>query len=74
MNVEVELKGDYLKIYVDSILHLYLNKPLVGFQAWNKEDRWWEIEIYTKYSSILLQYDSKDKWETILKAFDKCLN
>ena len=38
MNVEVELKGDYLKIYMDNILHLYLNKPLVGFQAWNKED------------------------------------
>ena len=73
MNIKVTSKADYLKIYIDDVLHLYLNYPIIGFQAWNKENRWWEIEFYTKHKNILLQYDCPEKFKTILEKLDLCL-
>lgn len=74
MNIKITLKGDFLKIYINDLLHLCINHPIIGFQAWNKEDRWWEIEYYTKHKTILTQYDCPEKWELILKELDKCLS
>lgn len=71
MNVKITLKGDYLKIYLDDTLHLYINHNIIGFQAWNRENRWWEIEYYTKHKTILTQYDCSNKWKAILKELDK---
>lgn len=70
MNVEVTLKGDVLSIYIDSLPHLILRKPIIGFQAWNKENRWWEIEFYLKNQTILTQYDDSKKWSEILKQLN----
>lgn len=71
MDVKITLNGDYLKIYVDDLLHLCINQSVVGFQAWVREHRWWEIEYYTEHQKILTQYNCPKKWTLILKELDK---
>jgi len=70
MEVSITLKGDVLKIYIDNTLHLLIKEPIIGFQSWNRENRWWEIEYYLPSKTILTQYDNVDKWKTIVNALD----
>jgi hypothetical protein len=70
MSIEVKLKGDVLSIYIDSLPHLIIRKSIIGFQAWNRENRWWEIEFYLKDQKILTQYDDSKKWSEILKQLN----
>lgn len=73
MEVFITLKGEVLKIYIDNSLHLLIKEPIVGFQSWNRENRWLEIEYYLPSKTILTQYDCPKKWTLILKQLDKCL-
>lgn len=64
-----------LKIYIDNILHLEIRmENHDGIQSWYEDSgkKMFCIEFYRKVgASILLEYDEKDKWETILKLIDK---
>lgn len=64
-----------LRIYADGILHLYLRKAKVrGIQAWqqNKKKCAALIEItLSGGDTILLEYNSVDKWRAILALIDE---
>lgn len=70
MNAKIDIKGDTIKIYIDDTLHLYISDRITSIQSYKFENSWWKIEIKTKHNNILLEYDSKTKWDTILKLID----
>lgn len=74
MTITSKKLGTSIKIYINNILHLFIADRITSITSWNHENIFWKIEIKTKHNTTLLEYDSPSKWETILKALDKCLN
>ena len=63
-----------LRIYINGILHFILEKEeFVLLQSWymNKTDC--RITIYAKTRDIALEYNSVEKWKTVLKILDENL-
>lgn len=70
MNISTKIQGTNLKIYIDKIIHVYLDcNKLTGIQSWISSDGWYYIEFYG--CDIKCAYDSKTLWEEILKQLDK---
>ena len=74
-NIKAIKNFSSFRIYINDILHLQLlmdNHD--GLQSWHvgKNNRTYIIEFYRKKGEpILLEYDKKEKWETILKLIDE---
>jgi len=73
MICRIERKGDCFKLYINDFLHLLITDRITSLQSWNEENRFYKVEIQTKDNSTILEYDSQQKWEQILKEFDKIL-
>lgn len=71
MNASCKRLGDALWIYVDDILHLYIADRITSIQSWKQESSWWKIEVSTKNNSVLLEYDEKNKWISILSLLSE---
>lgn len=70
MTASVKRSGDELRIYINNILHLLITDRITSIQSWNEEDKWYKIEIQTKHNSVLLEYDSFEKWKKILELIN----
>ena len=73
MNIEIQYKGYEFKLLIDNLPHIVIKDRIIGFQAFNSENRMFEIEFYTKDKNITVQYDTFDKWQKILKELNKVL-
>jgi hypothetical protein len=71
MEATLTFTGDTVKIYVDGILHLCFRDRIIAIQAWKEERNWWKIEVVMTSKTVLLEYDSPDKWEQIINLLDK---
>ena len=71
MNIKITLKGDIFTIHIDDLPHLYICSPIISFQAWSEQNKFFKIEYKTKHQSILTEYDCIEKWTAILKELDK---
>jgi len=74
MKVEIQLKGDVFTIHIDGMLHLYICEPIISIQSFNSQNKFYNIEYTTKHKTILTEYDSVTKWETVLKELNKVLS
>ena len=74
MNVKIIL-DNYFKVYIDDFLHLCIkNNHIIGIQSWKETGiNIWKIEYYIGDKIYLTEYDSKKKWESVLKELDKIL-
>lgn len=72
MNVELQIKDDAIKIFVNNTIHICINqKQFLGVQSWVTNNRWY-IEFYCKGNKkILCEYDSIKKWNKILSLLSK---
>ena len=73
MKVKINLIGDIFTIHINDLLHLYICEPIISIQSYNKQDKFFNIEYQTKNQTIITEYDSKDKWITILKELGKII-
>lgn len=73
MKIDVKLKGDVFTIHIDDLPHLYICEPILSFQSWSDQNKFFKIQYKTKNQTILTEYDCPEKWELILKELDKCL-
>ena len=73
MKVKINLIGDIFTIHVNDLLHLYICEPIISIQSFSKQDKFFNIEYQTKNQTIITEYDSKDKWITILKELGKII-
>ena len=74
MDVKVELKGDVFKIYINDLIHLYICEPVISFQSWSEQNKFYKIQYKTKNQTILTEYDCLLKWTTILKQLNTILS
>lgn len=71
MKIELQIKDDAIKIFINSIIHVCVNqKELQGFQSWIGSDKYM-IQFYLKGGKILCEYDSIDNWSKILTLLSK---
>lgn len=74
MTTRLEIKGKYVKVYINELLHLMFDhQSFQGFQSWKEAKNWFSIEIYLKDREILCAYDDEEKWSQILKLLDSNL-
>lgn len=67
--IEGKIEDGYIKIYINDLLHLSIKvSEYIGIQSWIYPGSTtpYNIEYYTKSKKILTQYDSIEKWKTIL--------
>ena len=63
----------YLKIYWYKILYLAINmETFTGLNSWKYKGTY-SIELYTNNQKILLQFDTAERWKTILAIFNEIL-
>lgn len=62
-----------IRIYFDEILHLHIDKTdLICIQSWYMTKTDYRIELYFKEGNpVILEYDSMEKWKSVLKLFDE---
>lgn len=74
MTFDLKIKGSWVKIYIDNILHVqFKQQDFEGIQSWKEGPNWFDIEYYIKNRSMLTAYDDVNKWKEILKLIDERL-
>lgn len=59
-------------VFINDILHLkFLKKDFVGILTWYESKVCFKIEIYTKYNTIKTEYNSIEKFKSILKILNE---
>lgn len=62
-----------ISIFINDTLHIHFKKrEFIGLQSWKHNDMDYKIELYFKCAyPVLLEYDSRHKWEQVLKALNE---
>lgn len=71
MKSKIFISGEEVKIFINGILHLSFKEKILAIQSWNEQNKFWKIEIQTKNTNSLIEYDSFEKWEQILELLNK---
>lgn len=74
MAPEVSISYESLKIRFGGVLHLRLERPIYAVQSWAQERQAkYTIQYTTAGGEVTSEYDSKEKWESILAQLDGML-
>lgn len=74
-NIKVELQHYLLKIWIDDVLHVAIPRGAIAIQSWRDGPTHFSIEYYYGGGQrILTEYDSCDKWKSILSGLDRELH
>lgn len=63
-----------LRLYINNHCHLHLRmEDFVGFQSWyeGSKKRMFSIELYTRSTSIVLEYDEEETWLKVIQLIDE---
>lgn len=74
MKATLSVKNNYIKIYINGIIHVCLKRDeFIGFQSYYRgyNSDLYVIEFYMKMQIIKVEYDLIDKWKAVLKLLDK---
>jgi len=74
MTVSRTILSGFVKIYIDGLLHLsFYKNRLSGVQSWYHGPDFYAIELTLSDAVITTEYDSREKWEQILRELDQVL-
>lgn len=74
LKYSIDTSGDYLRVMINGLVHVCVKQDdMVGFRSWVERKGWYCIEFYTKHQVIKTEYDSFDKWSSILKLLNETL-
>ncbi len=74
MNVSVELGHYTIKVLIDGLPHICIDRSqYVGYQSWSDDGAMNVIEYYTKTNKIRSEFDNKEKWVKVLTKLNECL-
>lgn len=75
MKIEVTPEFESIAIRIEGVLHLWIDRrKLLGVQSWVKTGRrQFFIEFGMEGGNITSDYDTREKWETILKGVEAVL-
>ena len=72
MNLSLQEDSDYVKVFVDELLHIhFLRKYYRGMQAYHENV--YTVDILLKDQTIKLEYDKREHWEAILRVLNTAL-
>lgn len=71
MNATISISGDEVKIFINDVLHLSFKEKILALQSWNEQNKFFNIEIKTKHTPTLVEYDSFEKQKQILELLNK---
>jgi len=70
----LEENSSQVKIFINDVMHLLINKKkLVGIQSWKYGHEEYVIEISYDTCNTCCSYDTKEKWENVLKLISESL-
>lgn len=72
-NITIDFSTWMVRISINDITYVSYKKTLyVGFQSWMETDHQypWIVEIYLQGQSIVLEFNSVEKWTTVIKLLD----
>lgn len=74
MTVRHTIQSGMVKIYISDLLHLsFYKNQLCGIQSWYHGPNFYVIEITLRDGVIVTEYDTREKWESILRELDAVL-
>ncbi len=74
MKVEVKLKHYDYRILIGGLPCVYIpRKKFRGFQSWADDEGFFVIEFYSGKRKITTEWDTKEKWISVLKELHKKL-
>lgn len=77
MIITINKEGPIVKIHYDGLLHISFDREkFLGFQGYldlDKSRAPYCIEIILVGNTIMAEYNSREKWEQILKAIDELI-
>lgn len=74
MPPEIVVTYESIKIRFGGLLHLHLQRPIYAVQSWVQERQAkFTIQYSTAGGEVTSEYDSREKWESILSQLDKVL-
>ena len=77
MTISVEISFNILKVRFGGLTHLRIDATkLIAYQSWREGygNRKFVIVYTTTTGEILCEYDTEDKWKTILEGLDRTLD
>jgi hypothetical protein len=70
----VELGHDAIVIRCHGLIHVHIRmSDYIGFQSWMNGDKNYAVEFTLRGGDLLCEYDSRDKWEAVLRGLEKIL-
>lgn len=74
MKIDVCLGYDCIEVRFDGFRHLRVSRSkLLGIQSWRNGPKYFCIEFTLEGGVVLCEYDSEEKWKSILDGLDKLL-
>lgn len=74
MKLEIEINHYDIRVMIEGLPCVYiLRKEFVGFQSWNDDESMFVVEFYTKTNKITTEWDTREKWEQVLKELNNKL-
>ena len=71
-NITCEADPEDIRIFINGILHIFIRRSeLVCLQSWYINKWCCKIEIYTTSRDIMFEYNSVEKWKTILNLLNE---
>ena len=70
MTITAETTFDRFRIKFDGIKQLSIKRDIESFQSWQIDWSYFAIELQTKDTTTLYEYDSKEKWEAIINELE----
>ncbi len=71
MNITGEHTYLFFRVKIDGITHMSIKaEEIISCQTWFNTSAKYCIEFQTNHTSILFEYDSKDKWLAVIKILE----
>lgn len=74
MKYEIDASGNFIRIYINGVLHLMFKQDeFLGLESWIASTNLFYLEIYLRGLTIKCEYDSIEKWKSIIALIEKTL-
>lgn len=74
-NPTTKIDAGVFTLYVNGLMHLRFDvKNLLAFHSYKDSNSSYGIDVYLNGEAIVsLEYDTKEKWQAVLKELDKLI-
>lgn len=71
MKIEAETTFNKFRVRINGVIQMSIERNIDTFQSWITDESYYAIEVQVKGSTALYEYDSREKWESIIKKMEE---